>query len=346
LVLAFRFKTELCEQMKLASYKDGSRDGQLVVVSRDLSMAHYATGTAHTLAQVLDDWNFISPQLQDLSVTLNQGKARHAFPFDPRMCMAPMPRARQWLHVPLGAEPLQSQKRPALVSGDASHLQGAHVALGLNPEAAELDLEGQWAVVCGDVAQGAKPTEALEGGRLIMLAADMVWRQLEAGGALPSLASRPATVFAPVAVTPDELGEAWQGGRVGLPLQVAINGRKLGLCDGADMPYGAGQLLAQACAGRPLASGAVVGMGPWLSPADAGTHNYPKGGTCVAHRRAIENASGGMPSTPWLQAADSLRLEAKGRDGQSVFGAIELLVGHALALPVALESSTTQAQML
>jgi fumarylacetoacetate (FAA) hydrolase len=329
--------------MKLASYKDGTRDGQLVVVSRDLSMAHYATGTAHTLAQVLDDWNFISPQLQDLSVTLNQGKARHAFPFDPRMCMAPMPRARQWLHVPLGAEPLQPPKPPVLVAGDASHLQGAHATLGLNPEAAELDLEAQWAVACGDVAQGAKPTEALEGVRLIMLAADMVWRQLEAGGALPSLASRPATVFAPVAVTPDELGEAWQGGRVGLPLQVAINGRKLGLCDGADMPYGAGQLLAQACVSRALTTGAVMGMGPWLSPAEAGTHNYPKGGTCVAHRRAIENASSGAPSTPWLQAADGVRLEAKGRDGHSVFGAIELRVGHALVPPLVPESSAHQA---
>jgi fumarylacetoacetate (FAA) hydrolase len=230
-----------------------------------------------------------------------------------------------------------------LVAGDASHLQGAHATLGLNPEAAELDLEAQWAVACGDVAQGAKPTEALEGVRLIMLAADMVWRQLEAGGALPSLASRPATVFAPVAVTPDELGEAWQGGRVGLPLQVAINGRKLGLCDGADMPYGAGQLLAQACVSRALTTGAVMGMGPWLSPAEAGTHNYPKGGTCVAHRRAIENASSGAPSTPWLQAADGVRLEAKGRDGHSVFGAIELRVGHALVPPLVPESSAHQA---
>jgi fumarylacetoacetate (FAA) hydrolase len=332
--------------MKLASYKDGTRDGQLVVVSRDLSMAHYATGMAHTLAQVLDDWNFISPQLQDLSVTLNQGKARHAFPFDPRMCMAPMPRARQWLHVPLGAEPLQPQKRPVLVAGNASQLQCPHAALGLNPEAAELDLEAQWAVICGDVAAGAKPAEALEGVRLIMIAADMVWRQQEAGGALPSLASRPATVFAPVAVTPDELGDAWQGGRVGLPLQWAVNGRKLGLCDGADMAYGAGQLLAQACASRALSSGAVVGMGPWVSPADAGTHNYPKGGTCVAHRRAMESASGGAPTTPWLQAHDVVRLEAKGRDGQTVWGAVELRVGSAPALAVANEPAANHTETL
>ena len=321
--------------MKLASYKNGTRDGQLVVVSRDLTMAHYATGMAHTLAQVLDDWNFISPQLQDLSVTLNQGKARHAFPFDPRMCMAPMPRARQWLHVPLGVEPLQPQKRPALVAGDPSRLQGAHAALGLNPdESAELDLEAQWAVICGDVAAGVKPTEALEGVRLVMIAADLVWRQHEVAGAMPSVASRPATVFATVAVTADELGEAWQGGRVGLSLQWAVNSRKLGLCDGADMPYGVGPLLAQACASRPLTTGAIVGMGPWLSPADEGTHHYPKGGTCVAHRRAMESAQGGTATTPWLQADDVVRLEAKGRDGQTVFGAIELRVGTTADLPL------------
>lgn len=318
--------------MKLASYKDGSRDGQLVVVSRDLSMAHYAMGMAHTLAQVLDDWNFISPQLQDLSVTLNQGKARHAFPFDPGMCMAPLPRARQWLHVPLGAEPLTPTKRPNLVAGDGSRLQGPHGALGLNPQAGEFDLEAQWVVVCGDVPQGAKPSEAIEGVRLVLLAADMVWRQHETGGLLPSVLSRPATVFAPVAITPDELGDGWQGGRVCLPLHLSVNGRKLGLCDGADMPYGAGQLLAQACAGRPLSSGTALGMGPWVSPADEG--NYPKGGTCVAHRRAMESARGDAPSTPWLQAEDGVRLEVKGRDGQSLFGAIERRVGT-VAEPVA-----------
>ena len=312
--------------MKLASYKDGSRDGQLLVVSRDLSMAHYATGIAHTLAQVLDDWNFMSPQLQDLSVTLNQGKARHAFAFDPRMCMAPMPRARQWLHVPLGAEPLVPLNPPLLAASDASRLQGAHAALGLDAPAGELDVEAQWAVLCGDVAAGAKPSEALEGVRLVLLAADMVWRQHEVAGAAPSLLSRPATLFAPVAVTPDELGDAWHGGRVGLPLQLAVNGRKLGLCDGADMPYGAGQLLAQACAGRALSTGTLLGMGPWLSPPSDGA-NYPKGGTCVAHRRAMESAQAGSATTPWLQADDVVRLEAKGRDGLSVFGAIELRVG-------------------
>jgi fumarylacetoacetate (FAA) hydrolase len=313
--------------MKLASYKDGTRDGQLVVVSRDLSMAHYATGIAHNLAQVLDDWNFLSPQLQDLSVTLNQGKARHAFPFDPRMCMAPMPRARQWLHVPLGAEPLAPQKRPLLVAGDASSLHGAHAALGLEASAGDLDVEAQWAVLCGDVSAGATPTEALEGVRLVLLAADLVWRQREVSGTAPTLVSRPATVLAPVAVTPDELGDAWQGGRVSLPLQMSVNGRKLGLCDGADMPYGAGQLIAQACVGRALSTGTLLGMGPWLSPSSDGI-NYPKGATCLAHRRAMEAIQGvATPSTPWLQSDDVVRLEAKGRDGQSLFGAIELCVG-------------------
>lgn len=314
--------------MKLATYKDGSRDGQLVVVSRDLSQAHYATGIAHTLAQVLDDWNFLSPQLQDVFVMLNQGKARHAFAFDPRMCMAPLPRARQWLHAPLADEPLAPgpPEAPRLCAGDPSHLRSANAALGLHDPQSLIDVEAQWGVLCGDVAAGSTAEEAQECVRLLVLVADMVLRQQEPVGAWPSVASRPATVLAPVAITPDEVGDAWQGGRLLLPLQLSVNGRKLGLCSGADMPVSAGQLLAQASATRSLQTGSLVGLGSWLSPATE-PRQWPKGGLSVALRRAIEAETDGEPSTPWLLPNDEVRIDVKGRDGNSVFGPTAIRVG-------------------
>src|SRR5690606_29501758 len=216
--------------MKLATYKDGSRDGQLVVVSRDLSTAHYATGVAQKLQQVLDDWNFLAPQLQDLSVALNSGKARHAFPFDPAQCMAPLPRAYQWAdgsaylnHVELvraarGAEvPASFYEDPLMYQGGSDDFIGPCDPVVVPSEDFGIDFEAEIAVVTGDVPMGASPEQALEGVRLLMLANDVSLRHLipaELAKGFGFFQSKPATSFSPVAVTPDELGEAWQGGRV------------------------------------------------------------------------------------------------------------------------------------
>ena len=208
--------------MKLATYKDGSRDGQLVVVSRDLSTAHYATGIADRLQPVLDDWSFLSPQLQDLYETLNGGKARHAFPFDPKMCMAPLPRAYQWAdgsaylnHVELvrqarNAEvPASFYTDPLMYQGGSDDFIGPCDPVVVPSEAFGIDFEAEIAVVTADVPMGATPEQALDGIRLVMLANDVSLRNLipaELAKGFGFFQSKPATAFSPVAVTLDELG--------------------------------------------------------------------------------------------------------------------------------------------
>ncbi len=233
--------------MKLATYKDGSRDGQLVVVARDLGAAHYATGIASRLQQVLDDWNFLSPQLQDLYEQLNAGRARHAFPFDARQCMAPLPRAYQWAdgsaylnHVELvrkarGAEvPASFYTDPLMYQGGSDDFLGPCDDVVVPSEAMGIDFEAEIAVITGDVKMGASPEQALDGVRLLMLANDVSLRNLipaELAKGFGFFQSKPATAFSPVAVTLDELGDAWQGGRVHLTLQSTWNGRKVGMCE-------------------------------------------------------------------------------------------------------------------
>ncbi|HEX5805402.1 MAG TPA: fumarylacetoacetate hydrolase family protein [Macromonas sp.] len=314
--------------MKLATHKDGSRDGQLVVVSRDLGTAHYATGIASTLRQVLDDWNFLAPQLQDLSVALNQGRARHAFPFDPRQCMAPLPRAGQWLealafanHVALACPQAAAGQLHWSVC-PADDLQGPADDLLLPDERWSADFGAGLAAITGDIPPAATPERALEGVRLLMLANALVLRDFPGGQGAPV---RWVTACSPVAVTPDELGDAWQGGRVHLTLQTHWNGRKVGLGEGTDMQWHFGQLLAQLCRVRRLRAGTVVGSGPVSSPGQnaKGLRQWPRGYASVAEKRAMEQALGGQPLTPYLAYGDSLRLEMKGRDGHSLFGAID-----------------------
>ena len=332
--------------MKLATYQDGSRDGQLVVVSRDLETAHYATGIAHRLQQALDDWNFIAPQLQDLYETLNGGKARHAFPFDPAQCLAPLPRAYQWCdgsaylnHVELvraarGTEVPESYfKEPLMYQGGSDDLQGARAPIrGLDP-AWGIDFEAEVAVVTADVPLGATPEQGLDAVRLVMLANDVSLRELipdELAKGFGFFQGKPATAFSPVAVTPDELGEAWQDGRVHLTLQTTWNGRKVGLCDaGPDMRFSFGDLIAHAAKTRRLSAGTIVGSGTVSNPGvekDGGRREWPRGYSCIAEKRAMEQLQDGAAKTGYLQPGDTVRIEMKGRDGQSVFGAIEQVV--------------------
>ena len=264
--------------MKLASYKDGSRDGQLVVVSRDLASAHYATGIATRMQQVLDDWSFVSPQLEDLSQTLNQGRARHAFAFDPRLCMAPLPRACQWAdgsafinHVELerkarGAEvPASFYEDPLMYQGGSDDFLGPCDDARFASADWGIDFESEVAVVTGDVAMGASADAALEGVRLLMLVNDWSLRNLippELAKGFGFLQSKPATAFGPVAVTPDEIGGAWRGGRVHLNLESSWNGKRVGLCDAGDeMTFHFGQLIAHVAKTRNVRAGSIVGSG-------------------------------------------------------------------------------------
>ncbi len=320
--------------MKLATLKDGSRDGLLVVVSRDMASAHHASGIASTLQQVLDDWNFISPQLEDLYATLNGGKARHAFAFDPRQCMAPLPRAYQWAdgsaylnHVELvrkarGAEvPASFYEDPLMYQGGSDDFIGPCDDAVFASTDWGIDFEAEVAVVTADVETGTAPDAALESVRLLMLVNDWSLRNLipaELAKGFGFLQSKPATAFSPVAVTPEELGAAWRGGRVHLPLQSVWNGRQVGLTDaGTEMTFHFGQLIAHVAKTRRLRAGSIVGSGTVSSK------DWAQGYSCVAEKRAIETIERGSPQTAFMQFGDTIRIEMLGADGHSIFGAID-----------------------
>ncbi len=333
--------------MKLATYKDGSRDGQLVVVSRDLTTAHYATGIASRLQQALDDWNFISPQLQDLSDTLNHGKARHAFPFDPALCMAPLPRAYQWAdgsaylnHVELvraarGSEVPESYfTEPLMYQGGSDDLLGAQDDIRVASESYGIDFEAELAVITGDVPMAATPEQGLDAIRLLMLVNDVSLRHLipdELAKGFGFFHGKPSTAFGPVAVTPDELGDAWVEGRVHLTMQVNWNGRRVGLCDaGPEMRFHFGQLIAHAARTRRLRAGAIICSGTVSNSGvdKDGRREWPKGYGCIAEKRAMETLQDGAPQTDYMKFGDTVRIEMKGRDGMSVFGAIDQKVSQ------------------
>ena len=320
--------------MKLATYKDGSRDGQLIVVSRDLSTAHYATGIASKLQQVLDDWNFISPQLQDLYETLNSGKARHAFPFEPAQCMAPLPRAYQWAdgsafinHVELVRKARNAEvpdtfyTDPLMYQGGSDDFMGPRDDVVVASEDFGIDFEAEIAVITADVGMGTTPDKAIDGVRLVMLANDVSLRNLipaELAKGFGFFQSKPATAFSPVAVTIDELGDAWKDGRLHMTLQSTWNGRKVGMCEaGPEMTFHFGQLIAHLCKTRNVHAGSVIGSGT------VSNKDWTRGYSCIAEKRAIEAIEGGKPVTEFMKFGDTIRIEAKGKDGQSVFGAID-----------------------
>jgi fumarylacetoacetate (FAA) hydrolase len=319
--------------MKLATYQDGSRDGQLVVVSRDLASAHYASGIATRLQQVLDDWNFLSPQLEELSQSLNHGRTRHSFPFEPQRCMAPLPRAYQWAdgsafinHVELVRKarhaevPESFYTDPLMYQGGSDDFIGACDDIVAVSTEHGIDFEAEVAVITGDVPMGTAPDAALEGIRLLMLANDVSLRNLipaELAKGFGFFQSKPATAFSPVAVTPDELGAAWQGGRVHLNLESVWNGKRVGLCDaGPEMTFHFGQLIAHICKTRNVRAGSIVGSGT------VSNKDWSRGYSCIAEKRAIETIEGGAPKTEFMQFGDTIRIEMKGADGSSVFGAI------------------------
>ena len=298
--------------MKLATYSDGSRDGQLVVVSRDLSTAHFATGIASRLHNVLDDWEFLSPQLEDLALTLNQGKARHAFAFDPRQCMAPLPRTGRWVQV-LAGQPADSLVPPGQASawrvcpGASDDLLGPMDPVWSSDAERPLQAVPQWVAVTGDLAAGCLPAQALEGVRLLMLATDWLLDSPETG--LISV----ATAFSPVAVTPDELGSGWRNGQLQGPLTVRCNEHRPQAWPARPgSGLHAGQMLAWLARHRRLRAGSIVGSGP-LAAADTGQAGTMSPEPDPAHSLA-------------LRPGDRLRLELQGSDGSSVFGTLDQTV--------------------
>ena len=335
--------------MKLATLKDGSRDGQLAVVSRDMRSAHFATGIATRLQQVLDDWNFLSPQLEDLYTTLNHGKARHAFAFDPAMCMAPLPRAFQWAdgsaylnHVELvrkarGAEvPASFYEDPLMYQGGSDDLRGARAPITLADEAWGCDMEAEICVVTDDVPQGVSAGQALDHIRLVGLVNDVSLRNLipeELAKGFGFVQSKPATHFSPVFVTPDELGTAWQGGRLNRVLNVDLNGQAFGRAEaGEECTFDFGTLIAHLARTRRIGAGSIIGSGTVSNRDPDGSPGRPcnqggRGYSCIAEQRMVETIASGAPTTPFLRYGDVVRIEMKDDAGHTIFGAIEGTVG-------------------
>jgi len=327
--------------MKLATLDDGTRDGQLAVVSRDLKTAHLADAIAPTLRAALDDWAFIAPQLDALYRQLNEGKAegaaRRPFDFDPARCLAPLPRstrhvgAAAYLHHhelerrAEGAElPSAWRDEPRLRDRAGDAFLGPRQDIVLAHSEAGVDFGAALAVVSGDLAAGATPDAAHGQIRLLMLCNDIVLRNLT-GGALDVgwdwLESQFGTAFAPVAVTPDELGESWRGGKADLPLRVSWNGNGVGQLEaGQDMAFSFPQLLARLCRTRGVGAGTILSSGVVSNKA---AKRKTPGYASIAEARWQETIADGEAHTSFMRFGDTVRIEMLDEAGKSLCGAIE-----------------------
>jgi fumarylacetoacetate (FAA) hydrolase len=329
--------------MKLASLKWG-RDGRLVVVSNDLAWCVEATNVAPTLQVALDDWERCEPLLRGLARSLEHGSIPRVR-FHEKDAESPLPRAYQWAdgsayvnHVALvrkarGADmPESFWTDPLMYQGGSDGFLAPRDPIPLADEAWGCDLEGEVAVITGDVAQGASREEALAAIRLVLLANDVSLRSLipaELAKNFGFFQSKPASAFSPVAVTLEALGDAWKDGKLSGALEVELNGQPLGEADaGVDMTFDFGTLIAHAAKTRPLSAGTIVGSGtvsnrgpdggPGKSIADGGV-----GYSCLAELRTVETLAHGAPKTPFLKAGDRVRIEMRDGKRHSIFGAIE-----------------------
>jgi fumarylacetoacetate (FAA) hydrolase len=321
--------------MKLGTQKDGTRDGTLVVVSRDLTRAVAAQDVAPTMQRALDDWPRAEPALRRLSEQLESGKAAGAFAFDSHKMMAPLPRSYQWIdgsvfknHGELMKKAFDTDNKVSFPEGRPMMYQGASDEF-IGPtddfvtvdEAWGIDFEAEVGVVTGEVRMQTPPEEAGKAIRLVMLVNDWSLRNLimeELSMMFGFLQSKPASACSPVAVTPDELGVAWKDWMVHLPLNVTFNGAFFGKANaGVGAVFNFTHLIAHAAKTRNLAAGSIIGSGT-VSNADRET-----GSSCIAERRAMERIASGTPRTPFMKFGDRVRIEALDAGGRSVFGAID-----------------------
>lgn len=333
--------------MKLATLRDRTRDGMLVVVSRDLTRCISARPIAATLQAALDDWEHAAPRLADLAHDLELG-AVPSERFHEHDALSPLPRAYQWAdgsayvnHVELvrkarGAEmPESFWTDPLMYQGGSDAFLGPREPIRMASEDYGIDFEAEVAVVVGDVPMGADRAVAGSAVRLVMLVNDVSLRNLipaELGKGFGFFQSKPSSAFSPVAVTPDELDGAWNGAKLSLPLLVTLNDKPFGRAEaGVDMTFDFPTLIAHAAKTRPLSAGAIIGSGtvsnkgadggPGLPIADGGV-----GYSCLAEQRTVETILAGAPKTPFLAFGDTVRIEMKDKAGHSIFGAIEQVV--------------------
>ncbi len=321
--------------MKLASLKHG-RDGKLVVVNKDLSKATSAEDIAPTMQAALDNWDKVRPKLARLSKNLNDGKVA-PFAFDPAKCASPLPRAYQWAdgsayvnHVELvrksrGAEmPESFWTDPLMYQGGSDSFLGPRDDIHVESEAWGIDFEAEVAVITDDVPMGVPAANAGQHIQLIMLVNDVSLRGLvpaELAKGFGFFQSKPSSAFSPVAVTPDELGDAWQDYQVHLPMLTHLNGDEFGRPDaGVDMVFNFATLVAHAAKTRPLCAGAIIGSGT-ISNKDRS-----KGFSCLVEKRLVEKMESGDSKTPFMKFGDKVKIEMLDAQNKSIFGAIEQTV--------------------
>ncbi|MBF7072429.1 fumarylacetoacetate hydrolase family protein [Glaciecola sp. MH2013] len=336
--------------MKLATYKNDTRDGKLMVVSKDLTLAVSATGIAQTMQQALDNWQHVESQLQSRYDDLNQGLCKDAQHFDETMCESPLPRAYQWAdgsayvnHVELvrkarGAEmPDSFWTDPLMYQGGSDDFIGPRDDVLLPSDDYGIDFEGEIAVITGDVPMQVNATDAGKHIRLLMLVNDVSLRGLIPGELAKGFGffqSKPSSVFSPVAVTPDELGEAWSDNKLHLPLLSHYNGELFGKPEaGQDMTFDFAELIAHAAKTRNLGAGCVIGSGT-VSNKQGTEHGsaISEGGlgySCIAELRMIETIRDGKPTTSFMSFGDRIRIEMLDKHGDSIFGAIDQVVKKA-----------------
>ncbi len=332
--------------MKLASLKDG-RDGHLVVISRDLAHAADAAAVAPTLQAALDDWPAAASRLIEIADSLEAGRIA-SIAFDPEKCAAPLPRAYQWAdgsayvnHVELvrkarGAEmPASFWSDPLMYQGGSDAFLGPRDPIVMADEAWGIDFEAEVAVIVHDVPIGIDRAAAEQAIELVMLVNDVSLRNLipaELAKGFGFFQGKPSSAFSPVAVTPDELGSAWEGKKLSLPLVSHLNGALFGKPDaGTDMTFDFPILIAHAARTRPLSAGSIIGSGTVSNKDRDGGPGRPiaEGGlgySCIAEQRTVETIRNGKPETPFMRFGDRVRIEMFDAAGRSIFGAIDQVV--------------------
>jgi len=329
--------------MKLASLK-GGRDGRLVVVSNDLTRCASADAVAPTLQAALDDWANTRPALEAIAKELEAGGGDG---FDQSACASPLPRAYQWAdgsayvnHVELvrkarGAEmPDSFWTDPLMYQGGSDSFLGPREDIPMADEAWGIDFEAEVTVVTDDVPMGVSAANAVNHIQLIMLVNDVSLRNLipgELGKGFGFFQSKPSSAFSPIAITPDELGSSWSGGKVHLPLLSTLNDKAIGKPEaGVDMTFDFGQLIAHAAKSRPLSAGCIIGSGTVSNKLGDGPGKHiDEGGvgySCIAEIRTIETINDGKPSTSFMQFGDRIRIEMNDTNGVSIFGTIDQVV--------------------
>ncbi len=329
--------------MKLATLKNDTRDGVLVVVSKDLTQCSTVGHIAPTMQAAFDNWDHVAPRLQRVAKGLETG-SQPIQRFHEHEALSPLPRAYQWAdgsayvnHVELVRKARNAEipdsfwTDPLMYQGGSDTFLSPRDPIAVADEAYDIDMEGEVAVIVDDVPMGASEEVASKAIRMVMLVNDVSLRGLipaELAKGFGFFQSKPSSAFSPVAVTPDELGDAWKDGKLHLPLCVDYNGEPFGRADaGVDMTFNFATLVAHAAKTRPLCAGAIIGSGT-VSNKLKGEPGKPiaEGGvgySCIAEIRMIETINSGKPSTSFMKFGDTVRIEMKDQDGKSIFGAIE-----------------------